>query len=130
MKRKKIVSLILEKNNKFLVEKRKKSKFVVPGTIIFPAGHVENGESNENALIREVKEELGIIIKHPKFITYANFDCEEKQIIYWYSCEKFEGEIINNEAESLFWISIKDINKLTHEISKNALLKYTQKILE
>jgi len=71
-----------------------------------------------------LKEELGILIHKPKIIFEGDFDCEEKQRIYWYKCESYEGKIQNNEAEELLWISLSELNKLTHSISIKALNAY------
>jgi len=125
--RKDIVALILENEGKFLVEKRKNSKSTVPGSVIFPAGHVELVESNEQALIREMKEELNIDVYGLKLIYSSDFDCEEKQRIYWYSCNDYKGKIENHEADFLFWIEPSEIETLTHEISRNALKAYISK---
>jgi mutator protein MutT len=123
--RKEIVALILEKEGKILVEKRKMTNLTVPGTVIFPAGHVKLGETREQALIREMKEELGIEIHGLKLVCQKDFDCEEQQRIFWYSCEEYGGELQNNEAEELLWINPKiDADLLTHQISKDALNSY------
>jgi len=120
----KIVALILEKNGKILVEKRKSSKSTCPNDVVFPGGGVEEGETNEQALRREVREELGIEIHNPKLVHQEDFDCEEKQEIYWYSCEHWEGEIQNNEAEELLWIAPSESNMFTYEVSRTALSAY------
>lgn len=122
--RKDIVALILEQDGKVLVEKRKQSKSTTPGDVIFPAGHVKSGETNEQALEREIKEELGIRIYEPRLVYLTDFDCEEKQRIFWYSCKRWEGEIQNNEAEELLWLSPSEFNILTHQVSKDALFSY------
>jgi 8-oxo-dGTP diphosphatase len=122
--RKIIVALILEKNGKILVEKRKQSKLTTPGDVIFPAGHVEESESREEALKREMKEELGIEIENPQLVYQTDFDCEEKQRIFWYCCDNYSGSIKNNEAEQLIWISPLEIDRLTHQVSKEALNIY------
>ena len=122
--RKDIVALILEENGKFLVEKRKQSKSTSPGDLIFPAGHVENGETKEEALKREMKEELNIEINNPQFVYKSNFDCEEQQTIFWYRCDSYKGSIQNREAEQLLWISPAETSLLTHQVSRDALSAY------
>lgn len=127
--RKKIVALILEKDNKVLVEKRKSSKKIDPNKIVFPAGHVENGETLEQALFREIKEELEIEISNPELVYSIDFDGpEEKQKIFWFKCDKFTGEITNNEAEEMIWIDpVTEINTLTYQVSRDALQSYLNK---
>ena len=122
--RKIIVALILEENGKILLEKRKQSKSTTPGDIIFPAGHVEIGETNKEALKREMKEELCIEIENPSLVYEADFDCEEKQKIFWYKCDSYKGIIQNKEAEELLWISPFETGVLTHQVSRDALEKY------
>ncbi len=48
--RQEIVSLILEKDGKLLIERRKSSKVVSSGKCIFPGGRVEPGEGLEDAI--------------------------------------------------------------------------------
>ena len=48
-------------NNKILLQKRKGSK-LWPGYYALPAGHIDKGENQYEALIREAKEELNIEI--------------------------------------------------------------------
>ena len=55
------VAFLLIKGNTVLAEKRKLTKKVVPRVITLPGGHLEEGESPEEALSRELCEELGIV---------------------------------------------------------------------
>lgn len=63
------IGVIILKDGKVLMGKRINShapKFSIPG------GHLEMGETFEEAAIREVEEETGIIIRHPKVIAVIN----------------------------------------------------------
>ena len=55
------VHIILINDNKILLQKRKGSK-LWPGYYALPAGHIDEGETQYDALVREAKEELGIEI--------------------------------------------------------------------
>jgi 8-oxo-dGTP pyrophosphatase MutT (NUDIX family) len=57
------IAFLLIKGNTVLAEKRKLTKKVMPGAIALPSGHLEEGESPEDALQREVSEELGIALR-------------------------------------------------------------------
>ena len=60
------VHMIIMNNDKLLIQKRKGTK-LWPGYYALPAGHIDVGENQYKALIREAKEELGIEI-NPKDI--------------------------------------------------------------
>lgn len=122
--RKEYVSLILEKDGKILVEKRKMTKKVHAGDIVFPAGKVEPGETKEQAIVREMKEELGITLHGIWVVHQEDFDTEEEQRIYWFASKSYDGEIVNNEAEELIWISPEEAAMLTYDISRRALRSY------
>jgi len=115
------VALILEKDRKFLVEKRKQSKRVHAGDLVFPAGRIEHGETKEQAIVREMKEELGIELINPTVVFESEFDTEEEQMIYWFKCDGHNGEIQNNEADELIWIGLDEVDMLTYDISRRAL---------
>jgi 8-oxo-dGTP pyrophosphatase MutT (NUDIX family) len=55
------VAFLLIRGNTVLAEKRKLTKKVVSGVIAMPGGHLEEGEPPEEALSRELCEELGIV---------------------------------------------------------------------
>ena len=65
---KKFVVRILCKNGKYLAEERKKYEDYFPEKIIFPGGSIEKDETPEKALIREMKEELTILLEKYNFI--------------------------------------------------------------
>ena len=80
----------------------------------FPGGKIKNDETNEEALIREINEELSInIINYVKMISY-NFnykDLNKKVFIYFYLVNNFSGKVLNNFHKELKWIEIKDIRE-------------------
>lgn len=79
----------------------------------FPGGKVEVGESKKQALIREIKEELGITLDINKLaspITYAK-SAEIEIFLYIY----FEGEVklnpIPQEKQKICWVSPSEMKK-------------------
>lgn len=70
-------------------------------------GKFETGESPEDCIIREVFEESGLIIKNPKlhgFITFPSFDQKDDWYVFIYTCNHFEGELIDSAEGHLEWI--------------------------
>ena len=86
------VRAIIIKDNKILTIKRTK-----PNETYWccPGGQVESGESNESALIRECKEELGLDVKVAKM--YHEMESQKPatkgQQEYFYICEILGGEL-------------------------------------
>ena len=85
--------------------------------IAFPGGHVENGESFNASVIREVKEETGLTISNVKLCGIKDWYDEKsdiRNIILLYKTKDFEGELLNETIEGkVFWTkfeNIKDLN--------------------
>ena len=123
--RKTIVSLILVKDGKILVERRKSSDDLDAGKCVFPGGHVDDGEGIEQSLHREVREELGIELIDPILVYESDFDGpEEQQRLYWYACESFSGDLQTNEAAELLWIDPSESHLLSYQVTRDALEAY------
>ena len=75
MKTVKVVAAIIKKDNKILIASRKKGEFA--GMFEFPGGKIEPGESGEQALIREIQEELettiGVGMFYQLYLAHLNF---------------------------------------------------------
>lgn len=75
----------------------------------FPGGHVERNETFTEAVIREVREETGLVIENPKLCgIYHWFIDSVHQIVFIYQAEKYTGELQSSEEGQVFWISEKD----------------------
>lgn len=68
------VGVMVFKDGKILIGKRKDTASHGPGEYSFPGGHIEHGESFKEAILRETLEEAGIEINNIKFISVANVD--------------------------------------------------------
>lgn len=68
------VGVMVFKDGKILIGKRKETASHGPLEYSFPGGHIEHGESFKEAIERETLEEAGIKIKNIKFISVANID--------------------------------------------------------
>ena len=115
------VHMILINEDKILVQKRRGTK-LWPGHYALPAGHIDEGENQYDALVREAKEELDIEID-PKDITnsyvvlrrnYFKIDGKvlEPYIDYYFEVKKYNGtpRIIEEEkCEELLWADINDL---------------------
>ena len=109
----KVVAGLILQNNKLLICQRPNFKDH-PLKWEFPGGKIKNDETNEEALIREINEELSInILNYEELISY-NFnykDLNKKVFIYFYLVNNFSGKVLNNFHKELKWIEIKDIRE-------------------
>jgi len=116
---KKFVVGILCKEGKYLAEKRQDYEDYFPGKVIFPGGSIEEDETAEEALIREMKEELRIVVKRHIFI--GEYHYEDGATSKVYAIDQWEGTPEPIEAKSLHWIEREDqlSNETDKEMFKN-----------
>ena len=75
-------------------------------------GKLEDGESPEECVIREVHEESGLTIKNPALrgiMTFPKFDDIDDWIVFLYTADDFWGNLIESDEGALEWI---DNNKI------------------
>ena len=118
-----VVVGILVKGAKFLVERRRWEETIDPGIVCSPAGHVEANESLEDALKREMMEELGIKVNGFKLVCKNFYVASngEKQHAYCYLITDYEGTPVCKVAQEIFWEN--SIENLSLEIDKTTVRK-------
>ena len=76
----------------------------------FPGGKVESGESEEAALLRELKEELALEVRIKNFLGENIFQYSNKKIcLRVYCAEILQGELILHEHDAFKWLSPAEI---------------------
>lgn len=77
-------------------------------------GHFEQGESPEDCLLREVKEETGLTLKSYRFrgILTFNFNDNESEYICLYTADEFEGELRDCDEGTLEWVPKRELHNL------------------
>ena len=79
----------------------------------FPGGKVEPGESPEDALVREIMEELDSEISVDEYISTVEYDYPEFHLsmrCYW--CSLISGDIVLKEAEDAKWLDVETIDSV------------------
>jgi 8-oxo-dGTP diphosphatase len=95
---------IIYKDNKILIARRAPHKHM-GGYWEFPGGKIEAGETPEQCLEREIKEELGIKIKVGAFLKENEHDYGSKQILLKaYLCDFLHGQIQLKDHDQAEWI--------------------------
>ena len=73
----------------------------------FPGGKVEDGETPEQSLIRELQEELGIIVNEACLapLTFASHAYPDFNLLMpLYVCRRWEGKVTASEGQKLAWV--------------------------
>ena len=100
----------------------------------FPGGKIEKDESKEDAIKREIKEELDASIKIDNFLCKVEYDYTTFYLKMNVFCVSLEDEhIIFKEHESYKWINfndLDDVKKLDLLPADNLVISYLKKYIE
>lgn len=102
----------IEKEGKYLMLHRvKKHHDINAGKWIGVGGHVENGETPEECLLREVKEETGLVLTAYRLrglVTFLSDVCEP-ELMCVFTADAFDGEMIECDEGELAWVEKSDV---------------------
>lgn len=95
----------------------------------FPGGKIEPGETPQQALIREIQEELDTKIKVGNLINKVYYDYEDFRLsmsCFW--CEVVEGQLTLLEAQDSKWLTKEELNSVQWLPADKLLIEqiYTQ----
>ncbi len=101
-----VACALVDADRRVLIAQRPEGKQLA-GLWEFPGGKLDPGERPEAALIRELKEELGIDVKEPclaplSFASYAYPDFH--LLMPLYICRRWEGIVSSREGQALKWV--------------------------
>ena len=97
---------LLDADGRVLIAQRPAGKSMA-GLWEFPGGKVENGERPEETLIRELREELAVIVSEACLapLTFASHIYPEFHLLMpLYICRRWEGTVIATEGQQLAWV--------------------------
>ncbi|WP_223550500.1 (deoxy)nucleoside triphosphate pyrophosphohydrolase [Aestuariivivens sp. NBU2969] len=105
----KVVCGVIYKDNKILLCRRKPGKFL-EGYWEFPGGKVEDYETNENSLIRELQEELEMEVKIESFFTISEHHYEKFSIeLIVYKCIYKTSNFKLTDHDKYEWVKPNDL---------------------
>ena len=106
---KKVTAAIIKDKNRLLIAKRH-SKDPLGGKWEFPGGKIEPGETPQDCLVREIKEELGVEVKIGPFYDDSVYNSQDHGIhLLFYWAEIIKGEVIRVVHDDLKWITIDEL---------------------
>ena len=106
-----VAAALVDPDGRVLIAQRPEGK-AMAGLWEFPGGKLEEGETPEGALIRELNEELGVSVKEPCLapFTFASHSYSDFQLLMpLYICRRWEGTPVPREHQALKWIRPRDL---------------------
>lgn len=106
----KVVAAILEKENKILIAKKREGK-PLSGLWEFPGGKIEEGETPEESLIRELMEEMNIKVRVNEYVGESIYDYGDGKVISLkgFTAEIIEGDIKLTDHDEYKWVTLEEI---------------------
>lgn len=109
MKMIEVVAAIIKKGDEIFITKRGYGEFIDMWE--FPGGKIESGESKEDALKREIKEELELDIDNLDYLTTIDYDYPNFHLtMHCFICEVVGGKLKLNAHNDVKWIKIDEID--------------------
>ena len=108
-----VAAALVDADDRVLIAQRPEGK-ALAGLWEFPGGKVDADERPEDALIRELREELGILVKPACLapLTFASHAYEDFHLLMpLYVCRRWEGSVTAREHSALKWVRPRDLNQ-------------------
>ncbi len=104
----------IEKDNAYLMMHRvKKKNDINKDKYIGVGGHIEHGESPEDCILREIKEETGLEAKNIRLRGLLSFVIDDyDEYSFLYTCDDYSGELKDCDEGELVWVDKDKINDL------------------
>ena len=103
---------IVYDGTKILVQEKVGSSFK---GITFPGGHVDENEPIVDSVIREIKEETGLVIKSPELCGVKNWLEEDgtRYMVFLFKTNRFSGNLQSSEEGQVFWTEASEARNLS-----------------
>lgn len=101
-----VACALIDADKRILLAQRPQGKQLA-GLWEFPGGKLDPGERPEQALIRELHEELGITVQEPCLapLTFASHSYADFHLLMpLYVCRRWEGFVTAREGQNLAWV--------------------------
>tara|TARA_Y100000991_G_scaffold199530_1_gene171290 strand:- start:271 stop:684 length:414 start_codon:yes stop_codon:yes gene_type:complete len=122
---------LIDVDGRILISKRPKNKYL-GGLWEFPGGKLENKENAEDALIRELGEELNIQTWKSCLapLTFSSHDYTDfNLLLLLFVCRKWDGIIMAKEGQEIKWVYPKELNKFSMPDADKPLIPFLRDLL-
>ena len=122
---------LVDIDGRILISKRPANKYL-GGLWEFPGGKLENKEKAEEALIRELDEELNIKTWKSCLapLSFSTYDYEDfNLILLLFVCRKWEGIIVGKEKQEIKWVYPGELNKYPMPEADKPLIPFIRDLL-
>lgn len=128
MKTIKVVAAIIQDGNKIFATQRGYGEFKDGWE--FPGGKIEQGETPEEALVREIREELDTEIQVGEQIDTVEYDYPEFHLtMYCFLCRVLSGDLILKEHEAARWLTKETIDTVDWLPADEGLIEKLKRVL-
>lgn len=122
---------LIDSDGRVLIAQRPEGK-VMAGLWEFPGGKVEAGERPEQSLIRELNEELGIVVKEECLapLTFASHVYPDFHLLMpLYVCRRWEGFVQGRENQRLKWLRPSELRNFPMPPADEPLISHLMTLL-
>ena len=126
-----VIGIITNEQDEILIAQRT-AKQSHAGLWEFPGGKVEAGERPEQALVRELKEELNIDVSESCLapLTFASHAYDEFHLLMpLYVCRRWKGDVMSNEGQALRWVKAKALRDYPMPPADKPLIPHLEELL-
>ena len=106
-----VAAALVDRDNRVLIAQRPAGK-TLAGLWEFPGGKLDPGETPEEALVRELHEELGVTVCLTCLapFTFASHTYDDFHLMMpLYVCRNWEGEVSPREGQQIKWVKARDL---------------------
>ena len=122
---------LIDADNRVLIAQRPEGK-TMAGLWEFPGGKIEPGETPEQALVREIREELGIELCLTCLapFNFASHSYEKFHLVMpLYLCRTWEGEITPREGQKVEWVRATQLSRYPMPPADEPLIPWLRDLL-
>jgi 8-oxo-dGTP diphosphatase len=122
---------LIDREARVLLSQRPAGKSLA-GLWEFPGGKIETGETPEAALIRELKEELGIDVTASCLapLTFASHSYPDFHLLMpLYVCRRWKGDVAGLEGQALKWVRAPDLRSYPMPAADLPLIPHLEDLL-